>query len=659
MFKSKLTHIVGVFLIAALLLGALPLGSAATVQGAPVAQVRSQQVGGTIPGGQFAKIWLGLTPTTQGATVTVISEWDRNNPGSQGLGFYILDQDGLNQVLSGSARLQDVNLAAGSQFGVDAPANQLGAQFQATGSSYTIVVYNDSNSDANFTLTATNAVITDDSDQVQDLSAPTPAATEEAEAEEAATAEATPVPATATPVPAATAVTTATATATPVAAVSSTPGVVRATQLRGELPNQNDQHYLGLEPSERDGNITLLLSFEPQDSSELARRLNFWVLDQNGLNRYLDPNENVILSNVAIAAGSADPQLAPNQRQASFKASGFGPYTVIVYNNSTVPATYELSIEGGVLVDDSGQTLTAQQALTTTTTTAPAAEGTATPAAQAATSGTAATSTTGTRQGQPGGTYTVQAGDTLSLIARDIYGDVNLWDELCSFNQLADCNRIEVGDVIQLPTRDQLASGAQAAPAATATPAPAVQATPTATPAATTAVTSTTAITATESMTETGAVTTTTTATTTTSAAPSASLNIVDTLVASGGFTTLVEALQAAGLDAALEGAGPFTVFAPTDAAFAALPAGAMDQLLANPTGQLTQILLFHILPGRVTSADITNGMQATTQQGKPVNFEVSGDSIKINGANLVVKDIPATNGVIHVIDAVILPPPD
>ncbi len=177
MFKSKLTHIVGVFLIAALLLGALPLGSAATVQGAPVAQVRSQQVGGTIPGGQFAKIWLGLTPTTRGATVTILSEWDRNDPGSQGLGFYILDEDGLNQVLSGSARLQDVNLAAGSQFGVDAPANQLGAQFQATGSSYTIVVYNDSNSDANFTLTATNAVITDDSDQVRDLSAPTPAAT--------------------------------------------------------------------------------------------------------------------------------------------------------------------------------------------------------------------------------------------------------------------------------------------------------------------------------------------------------------------------------------------------------------------------------------------------------------------------------------------------
>ena len=103
----------------------------------------------------------------------------------------------------------------------------------------------------------------------------------------------------------------------------------------------------------------------------------------------------------------------------------------------------------------------------------------------------------------------------------------------------------------------------------------------------------------------------------------------------------------------------PSRYFAPTDAAFDALPAGAMDQLMSNPTGQLTQILLFHVLPGEVMSDDISDGMQATTQQGKPVNFEVLDDGIKVNGANIVVPDLAAVNGAIHAIDAVILPPPD
>jgi uncharacterized surface protein with fasciclin (FAS1) repeats len=136
-------------------------------------------------------------------------------------------------------------------------------------------------------------------------------------------------------------------------------------------------------------------------------------------------------------------------------------------------------------------------------------------------------------------------------------------------------------------------------------------------------------------------------------------VNLVATLEAEGGFSTLIQALEAANLTAALEGAGPFTIFAPTDAAFAGLPAGALDQLLANPTGQLTQILLFHVLPGSVMSEDIDNGMQATTQQGKPVGFEVAGSAIKVNGATVTVPDITASNGVVHAIDTVILPPPD
>jgi uncharacterized surface protein with fasciclin (FAS1) repeats len=371
----------------------------------------------------------------------------------------------------------------------------------------------------------------------------------------------------------------------------------------------------------------------------------------------------VVLSTIAIAAGSSEPGLQPNQRIARFRASGTGSYVVIVYNNSTVPGSYTIQVVGGVLVDDSNQSLTAQRAATATTASATDGAATTDTAAPAATTAPAAAAPAagGGRAGEPGGAYTVKAGDTLSLIARDIYGDLSLWDELCAFNSLPDCNNIEVGQVLQLPTRAQIGAGATA-PAVAATPAPATgaaaaaaAATPTATVAPSEEVTATQTVTATEAVTNTG----TTTPTTTTTTGSAASVNLVAALRAQGSFATLVQALEAAGLASALQEAGPFTIFAPTDAAFAALPVGALDQLLANPTGQLTQILLFHVLPGKVMAADVQNGMQATTQQGKAVTFEVAGGAVKINGANVTVADIEATNGVIHAIDAVILPPPD
>jgi uncharacterized surface protein with fasciclin (FAS1) repeats len=117
--------------------------------------------------------------------------------------------------------------------------------------------------------------------------------------------------------------------------------------------------------------------------------------------------------------------------------------------------------------------------------------------------------------------------------------------------------------------------------------------------------------------------------------------------------------LQATSLDSVLNGAGPFTLFAPTDAAFDALPAGAFEQLLDDPGGQLTEILKYHVVPGETLAEDISNGLQATTTQGKPVRFEVQGSNIKINGANVITPDMEGANGVVHVIDAVILPPPE
>lgn len=139
--------------------------------------------------------------------------------------------------------------------------------------------------------------------------------------------------------------------------------------------------------------------------------------------------------------------------------------------------------------------------------------------------------------------------------------------------------------------------------------------------------------------------------------AQDATSDIVDNAVAAGDFTTLVAAVQAAGLVDTLKGEGPFTVFAPTDAAFAALPEGTVNTLLKPENkDQLVSILTYHVVPGEVMSSDLTEGMSAATVQGGEVTFTLDGGA-KVNDANITTADIAASNGVIHVIDAVIMPP--
>jgi transforming growth factor-beta-induced protein len=141
-----------------------------------------------------------------------------------------------------------------------------------------------------------------------------------------------------------------------------------------------------------------------------------------------------------------------------------------------------------------------------------------------------------------------------------------------------------------------------------------------------------------------------------------AAQTIVDVAVANGSFTTLVAAVQAAGLADTLSGEGPFTVFAPTDEAFAKLPAGTLEQLLANPE-ELKNILLYHVVPGKVMAADVLtmNGQSADTAlEGKQIGITIDGDKVMLNdSANVVATDVAASNGIIHVIDSVILPPAD
>ncbi|MEM1062294.1 MAG: fasciclin domain-containing protein [Planctomycetota bacterium] len=133
--------------------------------------------------------------------------------------------------------------------------------------------------------------------------------------------------------------------------------------------------------------------------------------------------------------------------------------------------------------------------------------------------------------------------------------------------------------------------------------------------------------------------------------------DIVDTAVEAGQFNTLAAALTAAGLVDTLTGEGPFTVFAPTDEAFAKLPPGTIDTLLKPENKDtLTSILTYHVVAGKVTAADVVKLTEAKTVEGSTVDIKVEGGSVFVDGAKVVTTDIEASNGVIHVIDAVIQP---
>ena len=138
------------------------------------------------------------------------------------------------------------------------------------------------------------------------------------------------------------------------------------------------------------------------------------------------------------------------------------------------------------------------------------------------------------------------------------------------------------------------------------------------------------------------------------------SMDIVETAVAAGQFNTLAAALKAAGLVETLQSEGPFTVFAPTDEAFAKLPEGTVESLLKPENkDQLVAILTYHVVPGEYMASDVVGMDSATTVAGDDVSFTVAENGAMINDANIVKTDIRTSNGVIHVIDSVILPPQD
>ncbi|MBB2684682.1 UNVERIFIED_ORG: putative surface protein with fasciclin (FAS1) repeats [Rhizobium etli] len=140
--------------------------------------------------------------------------------------------------------------------------------------------------------------------------------------------------------------------------------------------------------------------------------------------------------------------------------------------------------------------------------------------------------------------------------------------------------------------------------------------------------------------------------------AVAAEKDVVNTAVEAGKFKTLATALEAAGLVTTLKGAGPFTVFAPTDEAFAKLPAGTVESLLKPENKQkLTEILTYHVVAGKVMAKDAAGIDEAKSVNGKMIDIDVDGSTVKVNDAAVTSADIAASNGVIHVIDKVIMPP--
>ncbi|RZJ71682.1 MAG: fasciclin domain-containing protein [Flavobacterium sp.] len=135
------------------------------------------------------------------------------------------------------------------------------------------------------------------------------------------------------------------------------------------------------------------------------------------------------------------------------------------------------------------------------------------------------------------------------------------------------------------------------------------------------------------------------------------SKNIVENALGSSDHTTLVSAVKAAGLVETLSGAGPFTVFAPTNEAFAAVPKATLDNLMKpEMKADLTKVLTYHVVPGALKAADLKDGQELTTVQGQKLKVSIANGQVKINGANVTIADVVSSNGVTHVIDGVLMP---
>ncbi len=299
----------------------------ATLLAAPLSQeqsIQATELRGELPT-QYSKHFFGLTPLQRDGLVRLTLAYEPAGERSlRGLiNFVVLSEDRLRRHLAGSA-LSSVHLARGEvlPYGAD---NLMETSFQASGKgNYTVIVFNNLDAQARYILTADNALLRDDSGQSVDVFTDQLIQIQDRAAESVATYA-------------------------PVSAV----------RLTGSLEATNERHYIGLRPNVRDGRIVLRYFYDPRDESSLRGRTNFYVLAEDGIRRIQHGDDPEVVN---IATGYSLPFLATNELSADFNASGYGPYLAVLYNESTMPSTYALEIDGGVLEEQFGQTQESQAA---------------------------------------------------------------------------------------------------------------------------------------------------------------------------------------------------------------------------------------------------------------------------------------------------------
>lgn len=325
-FSPYYRYICSFLLVAAIVL-ALPQVVAAKPQ-QQIKEVRGPVLQGELPY-QFTAHYFGIEVNQRDGLIALTLAYEpQNNRNLRGLvNFMVLDEDGMRRFQAGT-NPRDLDLAAGSPLEFDDVGNKMSGAFRAVGrGEYTVIVYNNAQLPIRYTLIAEGATLVDNANQSIDPDAPV---VEDEEIVEVV-AETPPSPL----------------------------GAAIDNQLSGILDTTIGRHYLEVQPDIRDGNLIFDFRYDPLDQPALHGNVNFWVLDQKGLNAIIRGDKP---RDVNLATGFPVPfNPFPNELQASFNASGKNTYTTVIYNQTAIPATYVLTVDGGQLVDRYGQTLEAKR----------------------------------------------------------------------------------------------------------------------------------------------------------------------------------------------------------------------------------------------------------------------------------------------------------
>ena len=579
---------------------------ALTAQGSVVSSTVSGQLNE-----QFAKHYLELQVIDSSQPVKIKMDYQpqHSNTLDESSGFYVFKQSGFDRYLNAAPPSESV-FSTGSletMGGIKRKTAEIGSADASE--IVTIVVYNDTTLALSYTLTGENVTFVDESGE-QVVSGTTPSA-----------------PATSTPTASAREV----AAATPVAVV--TTGAVRSIWVSGGLNDQFAKHYLGVEIVDTGQPATIKMVYDPQDSQQVDDSSGFYVFKQTGYDRYLNaspPSDSVFLT------GSLESMDGIKRKVVEVSVDDVSDIVALVtYNDTTMPFSYTLTGENILFLDDSGEQVEGDRVVVQQP-----ADGTTDPPAAVGTDIT------------PGSSYTVQTGDTLGTISLRAYGSITNWSAICTANSLTNCDLIENGDVLTIPIlgqTDTSGTGGTATPAATA------EAMPEATAAATAAATA-------EAMPEATAVATPEATAEAmpepTSQADSGGSNLIEVAEDYEQLDILLLALDLAGLTATIADGGPYTIFAPTNAAFASLPEARLDMLMAD-SALLAETLKFHLVSGSLKTTDLASLSTLTTLQGGTIAVSTGSDgSLSVEGISIITSDVEASNGVIHFIHQ-LLPDPD